>query len=96
MSHAEWTFAQTDPSQQLCQIHTFSVLRRQGAREIEFIITIREYVTPRDPSMKFFATSDKQTNQSVLPFTPVGWGKTLLDALSECVRAIYRFEYQGD
>ena len=92
---AEWTFAQTDPAQQLAQVHYFSVIKKQGNEEIEFLITIKEYVTPRDPTMKFLALTDKQTNQKTAPFTPCGWGKTLLDALSECVRAVNRFAYEG-
>ena len=36
---------------------------------------------------------DKQTNQKVLPFTPCGWGNTLLIALEECVKAVNRFPY---
>ena len=95
MSYAEWTFAQTDPDQHLAQLHQYSILRKRGAEEIEFVITVKEYVTPRDPAMKFLATSDRQTNQKTAAFTPVGWGKTLLDALSDCVRAIDRFPYEG-
>ena len=92
---AEWTFAQTDPSQQLAQVHHFAVTKKQGDDEIEFLITIKEYVTPREPTMRFLALADKQTNQKTAPFTPCGWGKTLLDALSECVRAVNRFPYEG-
>ena len=91
---AEWTFAQTDASQQLCHLQYFSVIKNQDGAEIEFTITVREFVTPKDPTMKFLATTDKQTNQKVAPFTPCGWGHTLLDALSECVRAVGRFPYQ--
>ena len=93
----EWTFAQTDPAQQLAMVHYFSVTKREpGDREIEFLITIKEYVTPRDPAMRFLAMADKQTYQKVAAFTPCGWGKTLLDALSDCIRAIHKFPYQGD
>ena len=31
----------------------------------------------------------------VAPYTPCGWGRTLLEALEECVRAVNRFPYQG-
>jgi hypothetical protein len=44
----------------------------------------------RQPS----AQSDKQTNQQTTPFTPSGWGPTLLTALAECIRAIHRFPYE--
>jgi hypothetical protein len=91
----EWGFAQTDASQELAQLHYFSIKRHQGNQEVEFIITVKEYITPREPTMHFFAQADKQTNQKLAPYTPCGWGKTMLEALSECVRAIQRFPYQG-
>lgn len=91
----EWGFAQTDPSQELAQLHYFSVKRHQGSDEIEFVIVVKEFITPKEPTMHFFAQSTKQTNQKTAPFTPSGWGKTLLEALSECIRAIDRFPYEG-
>jgi hypothetical protein len=91
----EWTFAQRDPSEELAQLHFFSMKKRQGNREIEFRITIREFATPNSQAMLFFAQCDKQTNQSTAPFTPCGWGSTLLGALSECIQAIHRFPYEG-
>ncbi|MFN7926162.1 MAG: hypothetical protein U0Q16_39050 [Bryobacteraceae bacterium] len=95
MSTSEWTFAQANAAQQLAQLHYYSIVKQQGGAEIEFVITVREYVTPRDPAMRFFAKADKHTNQKTAPFLPCGWGKTLLDALSECIRAIERFPYEG-
>ncbi len=95
MSTSEWTFAQASPAQQLAQLHFYSILKKQGDAEIEFVITVKEYVTPKDPAMRFFASADKQTNQKTAPFTPCGWGKTLLDALAECMRAVDRFPYEG-
>ena len=91
----EWGFAQTDPSQQLAQVHYFSIRKpKKGGGDVEFLITVKEFVTPQEPTMHFFAQADKQTNQGVAPYTPSGWGKTLLEALSECVRAINRFPYE--
>ncbi|MBI1788898.1 MAG: hypothetical protein HYR60_15285 [Acidobacteria bacterium] len=87
----EWTFAQTNPSEELALMHHFSV--KSGG--LEFVITVREYHTPRDPAMKFFAEADRQTNQKTVPYTPCGWGRTLLEALSECVNAVHRFPYEG-
>ena len=55
----------------------------------------KEFVTPADPTMLFYATADKQTNQKTIPYTPVGWGRTLLEALADCVRAIHKFPYEG-
>jgi hypothetical protein len=92
----DWIFAQTHPSEQLCQLHHFSVKKRQAGREIEFLITVKEYVTPPDPTMKFLAQTDKQTNQKIAPFTPSGWGHTIFEALSQCLKAIDRFPYEGE
>ncbi len=92
---SEWTFAQTQPSDELAQLHFFSMKKRQPDGDIEFLITVREYATPSDESMRFFAQADKQTNQKTAPFTPSGWGSTLLKALAECVQAVHRFLYEG-
>ena len=87
---SDWTFAQESPSEQLCKLHHFGM--KKG--DVEFIITIREYFTPPDPSMRFFAQADKQTNQRTAPFTPTGWGNSILSALHECMKAIGRFPYE--
>lgn len=91
----EWGFAQTDPSQELAQLHFFSIKKRQAAGDVEFVITVKEYVTPQEPTMRFFAQTDKETNQKTLALRPSGWGKTLLEALSECIRNLDRFAYEG-
>ena len=93
---AEWEYAQRRPEDRLAKIETYSVVTSQNGREIDFQITVREYVTPRDPVMKFFAQSNRQTNQKTMSFTPTGWGTTLLKALSDCVTAIHKFPYEGD
>ena len=91
----EWTFAQTNPGEGLTQLHFRSVKKKQDDREIEFRITVHEYGSPRDGSMRFFAKADKETNQSCAPYTPSGWGSTLLKALLECVQNAHRFPYPG-
>jgi hypothetical protein len=68
-----------------------SVTKVQPGGELEFIITVKEYITPKEPTMHFFAQPDKMTNQKTAPYRPNGWGKTMLEALSECVKAINRF-----
>jgi hypothetical protein len=88
---SEWEFAQENPSEQLCRLHHFA-MKKNG---LEFIITVREYLTPPDPTMKFYAEADKQTNQDTAPYTPVGWGPTMLVALHECMKAVHRFPYEG-
>src|SRR6476620_9455321 len=93
---AEWEFAQSDPSEELAQLHFFSMKKKQPGGDVEFRITVRQYIARGDNlSMRFFAEADKQANQSVAAYTPTGWGSTLLKALSECVQAIHRFPYEG-
>ena len=92
----EWVFAQHTPSEKLCRLEHFSMHKRQANGEIEFLITVKEYVTPPDPAMKFFAQADKQTNQKSAPFTPTGWGHSTMEALVQCLKAIDRFPYEGD
>jgi len=67
----------------------------QGSEEIDFTITIREYCTPKTPGLRFFAQADKETNQQAIAYVPSGWGKTMLEALSACIREINRFPYQA-
>ncbi len=91
----EWGFAQTQVNEELAQLYYFSMKKHQPGAEIEFVITVKEFITPREPTMHFFAQADKETNQNTAPYRPCGWGKTMLEALSECVRAIHRFPYEG-
>jgi hypothetical protein len=91
----EWGFAQTHPSQELALLHHFSIKKAYAGGEVELIITVREYITPKDPTMPFFAQTDLELNQNTAPYRPSGWGKTMLEALSECVKNINRFPYEG-
>ena len=93
---AEWEFAQTNPAQELSELRFFSIKKRQGDQTIELRITVREYAPRNQMSMRFYAEADKQTNQKTAAYTPTGWGPTLLTALSDCVREIERFPYEGD
>jgi len=92
---AEWVYAQSDPAEELAQLHFFSMKKRQPGGDVEFVITVREYVERNQEGMKFYARADKQVNQKTAPFTPFGWGNTLLAALSECLKAIHSFPYEG-
>jgi hypothetical protein len=91
---SDWEFAQANPEQQLAKLHHFSMCTKQESGEVEFTITVKEFLTPRDPAMGFFAQADKQTNQGVAPYTPIGWGKTMLAALAQCMREVERFPYR--
>jgi hypothetical protein len=95
MSDIEWTLVETSPSDEFAQLHFFSIKKSQGDQAIEFRITVYEYCTHNKLSMRFFAQADKQVNQKTAPFTPFGWGRTLLEALSDCVKSISRFPYEG-
>jgi len=94
MGMKEWGFAQTHPSEELAQLHFFSMKKQQAGGAVEFRITVKEFITPQEPTMYFLAQADKEVNQRIAPFKPIGWGKTLLDALSECIRSINKFPYE--
>jgi len=91
----EWAYAQAKSSQKLARIHYFSVKKQEAGGEVEFVITVKEYATPPDGRLRFFAQADKQTNQESAPYTPSGWGETLLTALADCIVEVHRFPYQG-
>lgn len=92
---SNWELAQTQPSERLARLHFFSMKKQQPEGEVEFRITVREHATPQERGMHFVAESDKQTNQKTVPFTPVGWGPTLDEALARCIESIHRFPYEG-
>ena len=92
---SDWSFAQADEADQLAKVHLFSMTKVDQGREIEVLITVKEYCAPKDPAITFFAQADKQMNQGVAPYTPTGWGSSLLAALAACMREVKRFPYQG-
>jgi hypothetical protein len=92
----EWVYAQTDPAEELAQLHHFSFKKRQLEREIEFVITVKEFASRNTTHMRFYAQADKEINQRTAPFRPFGWGDSLLVALTECMRAIREYPYEPD
>ena len=90
-----WASAQLKLTDQLAEVHFFAMKKQHARGEIEFLISVREFIRPPDPQMEFLAQADKQTNQKTAPFTACGWGPTLTDALAECVKAVHRFPYEG-
>ena len=72
MGMQEWGFAQIHPSQELAQLHFFIVKKQHAGGEVEFRATVKEFVTPKEPTMQFFAQADKQINQKIAPFRPMG------------------------
>jgi hypothetical protein len=91
MNTNDWEFAQANPAEQLAKVQYFSMKKIQEGAEIEMTITVKEFSTPPYGALRFFAQADKQTNQKVAPYTPSGWGSTLLEALTHCVKEINRF-----
>lgn len=91
---ADWIYAQADPAEELAQLSSFSMKKQQPGGEVEFIITVREYVTRNKHHMKFYAQADKQVNQKSAALTPFGWGETMLAALADCIGMIRRYPYE--
>lgn len=91
---AEWRYAQEEPTERLCRIEHYSMVKQQAGGEVEVLITVREYVNPPDPAMRFLAQADKALNQKVAPYVPIGWGASLLQALAECMKGVRKFPYE--
>ena len=84
----DWQFAQRDPSEEFARLHLFAMQKRQP------IITVFEYVSRNHLNMRFYARADKQVNQKTAPFTPFGWGDSILAALTECKKPIHDYPYE--
>jgi len=92
----EWHFAQTESADELAILHQFSMKKRAACGNVEIRITVREFATPREETMRFMATTDTQVFQKGVPFHPAGWGSTLLKALGDCIVQIKQFPYEGE
>ena len=92
---SDWKYAQGDPSEALAQLHYFSVKKKHSSGEIEALITVQEFATAEIGALKFLATASIEVNQKTARFRPSGWGDTLTSALSECLKNLRRFEYEG-
>jgi|SRR5580698_9410142 hypothetical protein len=92
----DWQYAQTDGSEELAQLHIFTMKKADPGRVTDFQITVREYATPpAGHHHRFYAESDKQVNQKTAAFLPSGWGESVLKALADCMRLIRQFPYEG-
>ena len=91
----DWKFAQKDASEALAKLHFYSVTKKHAAGEIEARITVHEFATPKIGAMQFFAIADIELNQENAAFKPSGWSNTLTGALSECLKNLRRFDYEG-
>ena len=90
----DWQFAQRDPSEEFAKLHLFAMQKRQPTGDVEIIITVFEYVSRNHLNMRFYARADKQVNQKTAPFTPFGWGDSILSALTECKKLIHDYPYE--
>jgi len=92
---SDWKYVQGDPSEALAQLHFFSVKKKHSTGDIDVRITVHEFATPEVGALQFFAMADIELNQKTAKYQPSGWSDTLMGALSECLRNLRRFEYQG-
>lgn len=94
---SDWKFAQKEVSEELALLHHFSIKKNQKDGDIDFLVTVREFAAPpKGQFARFFAQADKYVNQRTAPILPTGWGNSLLDALSACVRMIREFPYEAN
>jgi len=93
----KWDYAPTNPSEELAEIHLFTMKKRQPEGEVAFQITVKEYaVPPVGQRVRFFAQADKLVNQKTAAFVPSGWGDSVLEALEGCLRLIRQFPYEAE
>jgi len=92
---SDWPYLQADASEQLAQLHLFSITKRQQGGDVIFRITVKEFaVPPPGQRVRFFAEADKAVNQKTAAFVPCGWGNSVFTALGDCVRLIRQFPYE--
>jgi hypothetical protein len=92
---SEWPYLQTDPAEELAQLHFFSTVKRQPAGDVVFRITVKEFASPPPGQrLRFFAEADKAVNQKAASFVPCGWGNSVVAALGDCLRLIRQFPYE--
>ena len=91
---ADWVHAQRDAAEELAELRYFSFKKRQPDGEIEFVITVKEFAARNVANMRFYAQADREVNQATAPFRPFGWGDSLLDALTECIRSIRQYPHE--
>lgn len=92
---SDWVHIQVDSSEQLMQLHHFSIVKVQSGGNVTFAITVKEFATPPPGQrLRFYAEADKVVNQKKAPFVPCGWGSSVFSALGDCVRLIRQFPYE--
>lgn len=94
---SDWHYAHTNKGEELAQLHIFSMKKTQPGGDITFRITVKEFAAPpQGLTVRFFAEADKPVNQNTASLVPFGWGDTLRGALTECMKMIRQFPYEGD
>jgi len=88
---SEWQFIDCDLAEEFAELHYFSM--KKG--DVEFMIIVKEYAQRNPQHMRFFAQADKQVNQKSAPFYPFGWGDTLIQSLTECMKSIRKYPYEA-
>ena len=93
----DWHYAHSNSAEELAQLHYFLMKKVQPGGGVYFRITVKEFAAP-PPGLaaRFFAEADKPVNQKIAPVVPFGWGDSLRSALSECMRMIRQFPYEGE
>lgn len=91
---SDWSFAQLEESEQLAKLEHYSVVKKADSGDKEIVITLSEFVSPQDPSMKFVARADQPLYQKTAPIVPIGWGNNRLQALSACLAMIRKFPFE--
>jgi len=93
----DWKFAQKEVCEELALLHYFSFKKPQPGGEVCFVITVKEFAAPpKGQFARFFAQADRHLNQKVAPILPTGWGNSILEALTACVRMIREFPYESE
>lgn len=93
----DWHFIQNNPSEELAQLHFFTMKKRQPDGDVNFRITVKEFaVPPVGQRLHFFAEADKLVNQKTAALLPSGWGDSVWEALEGCLRLIRGFPYEGE
>ena len=90
-----WKFLEKDPAEALAKLHFFSIKKKRALGEVEARVTVKEFASAKTTDMNFYAVADIELNQKAMKFQPCGWGETLLSAVTECLRNLRKFEYEG-
>jgi hypothetical protein len=70
----DWTFAEQKPSDELAQLHFFSMQKIQDERSIEFRIAVYEYATKNHLSMRFLPRRPANEPENVAVYA-CGWAR---------------------